>query len=85
MLSAPSPTPKVRTRKVRPVGVALHQRRTTGGQLAMLISGGLSTIAGLSFLASSGMDPARIATLAGYMAVGAVLFLVSARRGAAAT
>jgi hypothetical protein len=52
-------------------------------QVAMLVSGGLSTVAGISFLTAAGMHDAHLAVLGGYMAVGAVLFLVSARRGRA--
>ena len=47
----------------------------------MMVSGGLSTVAGLSFVAASGNDEAHLATLAGYMALGALLFLVGAFRG----
>jgi uncharacterized membrane protein HdeD (DUF308 family) len=60
--------------------VAIHVRRAEGRQLPMLVSGGLSTIAGLAFLASSGMDDAHLAGVGGYMALGAVLFLLSAHR-----
>jgi hypothetical protein len=49
-------------------------------QIAMLISGGLSTLAGISFLSAAGMDDAHLATLGGYMAVGAALYLVAAAR-----
>jgi hypothetical protein len=49
----------------------------------ILISGGLSTVAGITFLSAAGMRPARLATLGGYMAVGGLLYLVSARRGRA--
>ena len=52
-------------------------------QVPMLISGGLSTLAGLSFLSAAGMHDAHLAVLGGYMAVGAVLYLVSARRSRA--
>ncbi len=62
------------------LGVAIHRRRAGGRQLAMIISGGLSTIAGVSFLVASGNGKAHLATLAGYMALGAVLFLLSAWR-----
>ena len=62
------------------LGVAVHRRRTEGHQLPMIVSGGLSTIAGLGFLASSGMDDAHLATLSGYMALGAVLYLLWAYR-----
>ena len=54
-------------------------------QVPMLISGGLSTLAGISFLSAAGMHDAHLAVLGGYMAVGAVLYLVSARRGRATT
>ena len=60
------------------LGVAVH-RRAQGRQLPMIVSGGLSTIAGLGFVVASGMDDARLATLAGYMGLGAVLFLLWAR------
>ena len=49
-------------------------------QVPMLISGGVSTLAGVSFLSAAGMHDAHLAVLGGYMAVGAVLYLVSARR-----
>ena len=52
-------------------------------QVPMLISGGLSTLAGVSFLSAAGMHNAHLAVLGGYMAVGAVLYLVSVRRGRA--
>ena len=45
----------------------------------MLISGGLSTLAGISFLSAAGMHDAHLAVLGGYMAVGGVLYLVSTR------
>jgi uncharacterized membrane protein HdeD (DUF308 family) len=61
-------------------GMALHRRRAGGGQLPMIVSGGLSTLAGLSFIAASRNDEAHLATLAGYMAFGAVLYLLWARR-----
>ena len=49
-------------------------------QVPMLISGGLSTLAGISFFSAAGMHDAHLAVLGGYMAVGAALYLVSARR-----
>ena len=64
--------------------VAVHIRRAEGGQLPMLVSGGLSTIAGIGFLASSGMDDAHLAGVGGYMALGALLYLLWAHRGRAA-
>jgi len=62
------------------LGIAIHRRRTEGRQLPMIVSGGLSTVAGLSFIAASGDDEAHLATLGGYMAVGALLYLLGARR-----
>ena len=62
------------------LGIALHRRRAQGRQLPMIVSGAVSTIAGLSFIASSGDDKAHLVTLAGYMTAGAVLFLIGARR-----
>jgi uncharacterized membrane protein HdeD (DUF308 family) len=66
------------------LAVGVHVRRTEGRQLPMIVSGGLSTIAGLAFVASSGMEDAHLASVGGYMALGAVLFLLSAHRRRAA-
>jgi uncharacterized membrane protein HdeD (DUF308 family) len=60
-------------------GVAIHRRRSRGGQLPMIVSGGLSTIAGLSFIAQSGGSDAHLTYIGGYMALGALLFLLSAQ------
>jgi uncharacterized membrane protein HdeD (DUF308 family) len=65
------------------LGIAIHRRRAEGRQLPMIVSGAVSTIAGLSFIAASGNDKAHLATLAGYMALGALLFLLWARRSQA--
>jgi hypothetical protein len=65
------------------LGIAIHRRRAEGRQLPMIVSGGVSTIAGLSLIAASGDDKAHLATLAGYMAVGALLYLLWARRSQA--
>jgi uncharacterized membrane protein HdeD (DUF308 family) len=62
-------------------GVAIHGRRSRGGQLPMIVSGGLSTIAGLGFIAQSGGNDAHLTYIGGYMALGALLYLVSALRG----
>jgi uncharacterized membrane protein HdeD (DUF308 family) len=62
------------------LGVAVHRRRAQGRQLPVIISGGLSTIAGVSFIAQSRSSDAHLATLAGYMTLGALLFLLWARR-----
>lgn len=65
------------------LGIAIHHRRAQGRQLPMIVSGAVSTIAGVTFIAASGDDKAHLATLAGYMAVGALLFLLWARRSQA--
>ena len=62
-------------------GVAVHRRRTLGHQMPMLISGALSTLAGVSFIASSGSHDPHLSIVGGYMALGAVLYLLSANRG----
>jgi uncharacterized membrane protein HdeD (DUF308 family) len=64
------------------LGVAVHRRRSGSRQLPMIASGAISTFAGLMFIAASGKDTAHFANLAGYMAFGAVLFLVYAFRDA---
>ena len=60
--------------------VAIDGRRSGGGQLPMIVSGGLSTIAGLGFIAQSGGNDAHLSYLGGYMALGALLYLVWALR-----
>ncbi|BDH68308.1 MULTISPECIES: hypothetical protein [unclassified Streptomyces] len=59
------------------VGVA---RRGLGGQWAMVASGGISTLAGASFVAQAGGADASLGALAGYAFLGGVFFLVSALR-----
>ena len=60
------------------LALALRRHRAQGRQLPLIVSGGLSTIAGIAFIAGSGMDHAHLAMVAGYMALGALLFLLSA-------
>ncbi|MEY9894991.1 hypothetical protein ABIA31_008679 [Catenulispora sp. MAP5-51] len=55
-------------------------RRTMGGQWPMIVSGGISVLAGGSFIATaSGHDPALTSAI-GYAVPGAVFFLISAVR-----
>jgi len=59
------------------VGVA---RRPMGGQWAMILSGGISVLAGASFIRSGAQDNPSLTALAGYAALGGIFFLVSAVR-----
>jgi uncharacterized membrane protein HdeD (DUF308 family) len=59
--------------------VALR-RRKLGGQWAMIASGTISTLAGISFLLQSAAPHASLSNLAGYALLGGVFFLVSALR-----
>jgi len=67
------------------LGVALSRRRGATRQWPMIVSGALSTVAGLAFAASASGDSAGLGGLAGYAAFGAVLYLVwvarAGRRG----
>lgn len=55
-------------------------RHRLGGQWAMILSGGLSVIAGGSFILTAGEPKASLTTIAGYATLGGVFFLVSAIR-----
>ncbi|RII20443.1 hypothetical protein DSC45_04385 [Streptomyces sp. YIM 130001] len=55
-------------------------RRRLGGQWAMIASGGISTLAGASFVAQAGAESPTLGSLAGYAFLGGVFFLVSALR-----
>ncbi|GAA3553201.1 membrane protein [Microlunatus spumicola] len=55
-------------------------RRALGGQWPMIVSGGLSVLAGAAFVAQSGTPGASLTGLAGYATLGGVFFLVSALR-----
>ncbi|MBM9504052.1 hypothetical protein [Actinacidiphila acididurans] len=59
------------------VGVA---RRPLGGQWAMIVSGGISVLAGASFVRSASQDNPSLTALAGYATLGGIFFLVSAIR-----
>ena len=56
------------------------RRRRLGGQWAMILSGGISVLAGGSFIAGAGKDGASLTNLAGYAVLGGVFFLISAIR-----
>ncbi|MFF7946443.1 hypothetical protein [Streptomyces griseorubiginosus] len=59
--------------------VALR-RRELGGQWAMIASGGISVLAGLSFLRQAAASDPSLSSLAGYALLGGIFFLVSALR-----
>lgn len=61
------------------LGTAVRRWKSTGAQWAMILSGGQSALAGVFFLVQARMPmPPSIANVAGYAAVGAFYFLVSA-------
>lgn len=61
------------------LATALRRWKRQGAQWAMVLSGGQSALAGGFFIVQSGLPQApSIAAIAGYAAVGAVYFLVSA-------
>jgi uncharacterized membrane protein HdeD (DUF308 family) len=55
------------------------RRRALGGQWAMIASGGLSVLAGASFIIQS-RGAGSVTSLAGYAVLGGIFFLVSALR-----
>jgi len=55
-------------------------RRALGGQWPMIISGAISTLAGIAFIAMGTTPEASITGLAGYAVLGGIFFLISALR-----
>ncbi|HWO67685.1 MAG TPA: hypothetical protein VNO31_47380 [Umezawaea sp.] len=55
-------------------------RRRMGGQWPMILSGGISVLAGSSFIAMAGAENAMLTNVAGYAVIGGIFFLVSALR-----
>jgi uncharacterized membrane protein HdeD (DUF308 family) len=55
-------------------------RRQLGGQWPMIISGGLSVIAGATFIAGASADNPALTNAIGYAIPGAIFFLISAIR-----
>ncbi|MBM0231951.1 hypothetical protein JNW91_08805 [Micromonospora sp. STR1_7] len=55
-------------------------RRTMGGQWPMIISGGISVLAGASFIAGASADNPSLTNAAGYAIPGAIFFLIAAFR-----
>jgi len=60
--------------------VTAVQRRHAGGQIPQMLSGGISVLAGLSFLAQALQGADNIASIGGYAVLGGLFFLVSAIR-----
>jgi uncharacterized membrane protein HdeD (DUF308 family) len=60
--------------------LGLKRRKALGGQWPMIISGGQSTIAGISFIALAHAPTMGISSLVGYAAFGAFYFILSAIR-----
>ncbi|MFK4082819.1 hypothetical protein ACI2LF_01805 [Kribbella sp. NPDC020789] len=55
-------------------------RRTLGGQWPMILSGGISVLAGASFIAAASAASPSLSNIAGYAVLGGIFFLVSALR-----
>lgn len=55
-------------------------RRTMGGQWPMIISGGISVLAGVSFIVGAAAPDATLTNAAGYAIPGGIFFLISAVR-----
>ena len=60
--------------------VVAVQRRRVGGQTPLILSGGISTLAGASFVVMAAGSEPSLTSLAGYATLGGVFFLVSALR-----
>jgi uncharacterized membrane protein HdeD (DUF308 family) len=61
------------------LSTAVRRWKASGGQWAMILSGGQSAVAGAFFIAQARMpEPPSIANIAGYAGLGAFYFLVSA-------
>lgn len=58
----------------------LRRRRSGLGQLPMMLSGFISSLAGIAFVQMSTMSEPKLTVLAGYAVAGAVFFLISAWR-----
>ncbi|WP_155368712.1 hypothetical protein [Catellatospora vulcania] len=60
--------------------IAAIRNRRNGGQVAQMLSGGISVLAGTGFLTQGLQGNGMIAGVAGYATLGAIFFLVSAIR-----
>jgi uncharacterized membrane protein HdeD (DUF308 family) len=55
-------------------------RRKLGGQWPMILSGGISVLAGLSFIVGASAADPKLTNVAGYAVLGGIFFLISAIR-----
>lgn len=60
--------------------VVAIRRRSLGGQWAMIASGSISVVAGVSFVLMASTTGASLVAVAGYALLGGIFFLVSALR-----
>jgi uncharacterized membrane protein HdeD (DUF308 family) len=60
--------------------IVAARRRGLSGQRALVLSGGLSLLAGTGFIVQAGMPSASLVGPAGYAAFGGVLFLIAGLR-----
>jgi uncharacterized membrane protein HdeD (DUF308 family) len=60
-------------------------RRKMGGQWPMMLSGGISVLAGANFIAGASADNPKLTNVAGYAVLGGIFFLISALRLGRAT
>ncbi|GAA1511519.1 hypothetical protein [Kribbella lupini] len=60
--------------------VVAVRRRALGGQWPMILSGGISVLAGTSFVLSASAKDPKLTSLGGYALLGGIFFLVSAIR-----
>ena len=57
--------------------LAIRRRRSVGAQWPMMLSGGISVLAGVTFAATAGSAASGLSQVAGYSAFGAFWFLVA--------
>jgi uncharacterized membrane protein HdeD (DUF308 family) len=60
--------------------IVAFRRSRLGGQRALILSGGISAIAGASFIVMASRPTPSLTSLAGYATLGGVFFLISAIR-----
>ncbi|MFJ2952036.1 DUF308 domain-containing protein [Streptomyces sp. NPDC087226] len=61
------------------VGLGRHKRRM-GGQWPMMLSGGISVLAGAQFIVGGSASDPQLTSVGGYAILGGIFFLISALR-----